>query len=250
MSSFFKNIAGGVENVQKDYLGPTYLYHKQIKSPNELGMSPNGDMGSLTRDIAGIVNYTAILVSGKSSASKTGKALGNKFFLKTGGTCEPNDKKGNSVDRYLYINNVPDGSIPFISSGLGQNFSTFKGIIPGIMGNISEINPLEVIAGVSQKSKPPCRKVTLETIDVNNRKSSETHYVADMDLANLSGCNFPNSKNPVTGKVTSGCSEGFELINKLSKNDIPFKLDMGINVYNVGFSILLLYLLFSLQKKN
>ena len=54
-----------------------------------------------------------MLVTGKGRASKTGKPLGNKFFLKTGGQCNPIDKKGNTVDRYLYINNVPDGSIPF-----------------------------------------------------------------------------------------------------------------------------------------
>ena len=82
MSSFFTDVAGGVENVQKDYLGPTYLYHKQIKSPAEIGMSPNGDMASLSKDIGGITNYISLLVSGQSRASKTGGPLGNKFFLK------------------------------------------------------------------------------------------------------------------------------------------------------------------------
>ena len=251
MSSFFTDIEGGIENVQKDYLGPTYLYHKQIKNPNELGMSPNGDMGSLTKDIAGIINYTSLLVSGNSPASKTGGPLGNKFFLKTGGTCEPSDKPGNSVDRYVYINNVPDGSIPFISSSGGQNFKIFRGIIPGIMGNMSQLNPLEVVAALSQKGKPKCTNVTLQTIDENNNKGTETHYVANSDLANLSGCNFPNGKNPISGKVTSGCSEGFELLNNFSKNNEKVKkMDFGLNIYNMGFSILLLYLLFSLQKKN
>lgn len=250
MSSFFTDVAGGVENVQKDYLGPTYLYHKQIKSPAEIGMSPNGDMASLSKDIGGITNYISLLVSGQSRASKTGGPLGNKFFLKTGGSCEPNDKKGNTVDRYVYINNVPNGSIPFISSGIGQNFKSFRGIIPGIMGNIAELNPLEVVAGLSQKGKPKCTNVTLQTIDVNNKKNSETHYVADMDLANLSGCNFPNSKNPVSGKVTSGCSEGFELINDFINKKKNKQKDLGLNMYNISFSVLLLYLLFLLQKKG
>ena len=27
------------------------------------------------------------------------------------------------VDRYIYVNNVPQGNVPFISSGLGVNFT-------------------------------------------------------------------------------------------------------------------------------
>ena len=31
----------------------------------------------------------------------------------------------------IYVNNVPNGSIPFLSSAMGSNFSTFRGLVPG-----------------------------------------------------------------------------------------------------------------------
>lgn len=249
-SSFFAKLANGAEDIQKDYLGPTYLYHKNINSPHDLGMGKSGDLSVLAKNIAGIINYTDILVTGKGRASKTGRPLGNKFFLKTGGKCEPKDKKGNVVDRYLYVNNVPDGSLPFISGG-----SDFRGLIPGIVGNITELNPLDVMGGVAQPSNPVCRKVNLETIDTNNRKSRETRYVADVDLAKLSGCNFPGNRNPVTNKVTGGCKQGFEIMNKKINNkeedeeDEENKKDPLLNLYNMGFGFLVIYLLYKLKDK-
>jgi hypothetical protein len=247
-SSFFKKLSTTGENIQSSYLGPTYKYHKNINSPRELGMSDSGDMAVLARNIAGIINYTDLLVTGKGRASKTGKPLGNKFFLKTGGQCKPVDKPGNVVDRYLYINNVPDGSIPFIAGA-----SDFRGIIPGIIGNLGDINPLDVVGGISQDATPKCRKVRLQTIDANNRVSSATHYVADVDLAKLSGCNFPGNKNPVTGNTTSGCKQGFQLINnkinKKKNEKKKMKKNHILNLYNMGFGLLIVYLLVKLKNK-
>ena len=54
-------------------------------------MGKSGDL-CFGKNIAGIINYTDILVTGKGRASKTGRPLGNKF-LKTGGKCQPKDKK-------------------------------------------------------------------------------------------------------------------------------------------------------------
>ena len=87
-------------------------------------------------------------------------------------------------------------------------------MIPGIIGNLGDINPLDVVGGyISRCNTKKCRKVRLQTIDANNRVSSATHYVADVDLPKLSGCNFPGNKNPITKKVTNGCKQGFQLIN-------------------------------------
>ena len=82
MGDFFKDIAGGVDKAQAGFLGPTYNYAKQIKAPSELGMSGDGNMGALARDVAGLINYTEVLVSGKSRAQRTSGPLGNKFFFK------------------------------------------------------------------------------------------------------------------------------------------------------------------------
>ncbi len=266
MSDFFSKAAGGVENLQKDFLGETYPYHKNINTPGELGMSGKGDMGTLARNVAGIVNYTEVLVSGTGRGSKTGKPLGNKFFLKTGGSCEPkgyiksNGKVvetggGNSTTRHVYINNQPDGSIPFISSGSGANFSEFRGLIPGIIGNIGHINPVEIMGGFTEKGNPPCYKITMPTINAKNRRGTQSEYVSKSDIANMNGCSFPGGYNPITKKRQSGCKQGFDImqnyINKEKENTKTIKpsKDPVVNIYNAGFGLLLMYLLLRVMKK-
>ena len=39
MAGFFDKLSAGVGNLEKKFLGPTYNYAKQIKTPNEIGMS-------------------------------------------------------------------------------------------------------------------------------------------------------------------------------------------------------------------
>ena len=84
MANFFEKVATNMDNVEQEFLGPDYKYYKFIKSPSELGMSGGGSMGDLADDIAGIVNYVELLVSGEGRASTTGGPLGDKFFLTTG----------------------------------------------------------------------------------------------------------------------------------------------------------------------
>jgi hypothetical protein len=104
------------------------------------------------------------------------------------------------VDRYAYVNNVPDGNIPFISSGLGGvQFSEFEGLIPGTMSDMGALNPFSLFQAFQLGSTPDCQSVTLETIDANNAVSSATNYVATADLKNMPASSFPNKTNPITG---------------------------------------------------
>jgi hypothetical protein len=159
-----------------------------------------------------------LLVSGKSKASATGGPLGNKFFLNTGGKCAAidscSDPKDSStckqVDRYIYIDNVPQGNIPFISNGMGVNFSEFKGIIPGAMGNLNALNPFAILRAFLAGSTPPCQQITMQTITSDNVKSSESHYVTLADITSMDPCTFSNGKNPVTGQK---CKETFQTYN-------------------------------------
>ena len=122
MSNLFQEVLVDAKGVEERLLGPTYSYSNNIKSPKQLKMSGKGTIQHMTKDVDGLIEYVSLLVTGKSKASKTGKPLGNKFFLKTGAKClandsctDPNDTSTcQSVDRYIYINNVPDGNIPFI----------------------------------------------------------------------------------------------------------------------------------------
>jgi len=191
------------------YLGPDYPYYKYIKTPKEVGMSDKGSLNQMGKNINGLVSYVEILVSGKSKASATGRPLGNKFFLNTNGKCIDTKTKKES-ERYIYINNVPSGNIPFISSGMGVNFSEFKGLIPGVMGNLNAFNPMTLMNAFLTGTTPDCQQITMETIDINNKKSSETHFVSLIDIKSIDPCSFPNKINPVT---TQQCRETFSNMN-------------------------------------
>jgi hypothetical protein len=205
MSNFFQDVMGNLNDLEEEVLGPDYQYFKQIKTPTQLGVSSDGGFDNLANDIKALVAYVDVLVSGGGDASVTGKPLGNKFFLKTGAKCKvvSNDStNGSIVDRYSYVNNVPDGNIPFISAGLdGVQFTDFEGLIPGTMSNAANINPLALFQSFQLGSTPDCQSVTLETIDANNNVSSATNYVATIDIKNMPASWFPNKTNPITGST-------------------------------------------------
>ena len=130
-------------SVNSSFMGPSYPYYKYIRTPKQLGMSSKGN--NIGNNIGGLISYIELLVTGETRASATGGPLGDKFFLKTIAKCH-DIKTNNTVNRSIYINNIPDGNIPFISSGLGGvSFSSFKGLIPGVMGNIGNLNPLNLL---------------------------------------------------------------------------------------------------------
>lgn len=207
MSNLFQEVLEDAKGVEERLLGPTYPYYKNIKMPSEIGMSNKGTIAQMGKNIDGLIQYVGLLVSGDSKASATGGPLGNKFFLKTGAKCmatnkctDPNDESTcEQVDRYIYINNVPSGNIPFISGGLGVNFSEFKGLIPGSMSNLNVLNPFAIMRAFMEGSTPPCQEITMQTIDVNNNKSTETHYVTLADIKNMDPCTFIDKTNPLTG---------------------------------------------------
>lgn len=196
---------GDAGGVQEQLLGPSYTYYKYIKTPEEIGMSDKGNLKALGKDVDGLIAYVELLVSGKSKASATGQPLGNKFFLKTGGKCIDTKTK-EEQDRYIYVNNVPSGNIPFISNGMGVNFSEFRGLIPGTISNLNVINPFAILQAFMAGGTPDCREMTMETIDTENRKSQETHFLTEVDVRNMDPCSFNDGKNPLTG---AKCRETF-----------------------------------------
>jgi hypothetical protein len=249
-NNLFQEVLNNAEGVQNKLLGPTYPYYKNIKTPTQLGMSSNGTLSALGNDINGLINYVSVLVEGNSKASATGRPLGNKFFLKTGAQCL--DKSTNKqVDRYIYVDNVPNGNIPFVSSGLGVNFSNFRGLVPGAMQNLNVLNPYSIMQSFLSGSMPPCQQLTMQTIDNNNNSSSETHYVTLVDIQNMNPCSFQKGTNPITQKK---CQQAFQTLsqNELINNDNQIMLpsDPIAQLYFVGLSVLAIYILYGLMEKN
>ena len=64
-----------------------YNYSKYIKTPKEMNIKVGDSLSNVENGVAGIFSYVKLLVEGKSNASKTGKPLGNKYFLPTKEDC-------------------------------------------------------------------------------------------------------------------------------------------------------------------
>lgn len=252
--NIFKDVLTNASSVEEKLLGPNYPYYKNIKTPSEIGMSDKGTLQALGNDINGLIKYVEVLVSGNSSASRTGRPLGNKFFLKTGQKCK-DISTNQEVDRHIYINNIPQGNIPIISQGLGVNFSTFKGLIPGTISNLNVLNPYNIMQSFLSGSVPECQKITMETINNDNYRSSETHYVTLVDIRNMDPCIFPNKKNPLI--KNSVCRETFQ--NNTSKSNLNYEHNDNYNdtlpddiisqVYLAGLGGIGIYIIYKLMIK-
>lgn len=243
MTDVFQEVLTDAKGVEEKLLGPDYPYYKNIKTPKEIGMSSKGSLTALGNDINGLIQYVELLVSGNSKASATGKPLGNKFFLQTGAKCVDTTTK-EQQDRYIYINNVPIGNVPLISSGMGVNFSDFKGMIPGMMGNLNALNPFAIMQAFMSGTTPDCQEITMQTIDVNNNKSSETHFVTLVDINNMDPCLFPDKKNPVTKEK---CREAFTTSDDMSPKLPDDAIDQ---IYFASLAGVGIYILYKIMLKN
>jgi hypothetical protein len=251
MSNLFEEVLKDASAVEEKFLGPTYPYYRNIKTPTQIGMSDKGTIQQMAKDIDGLIQYVELLVSGDSKASSTGGPLGNKFFLQTGAKCaavdsctDPNDSSTcQKVDRFIYVNNVPEGNIPFISSGMGVNFSELRGLIPGAMGNLNVLNPFGIMRSFLSGPTPKCQALTMETINNDNVKSSQTHYVTLSDIQSMDACNFSNGVNPIT---QAKCTEAFSLKDE----ELLLPSDPVAQVYFLGLSGLGLYILYKLMNKS
>ena len=256
MSNFFDDVANDISKVEKEFLGPDYKYYKYIRNPHQLGMSGDGSIGALTDDIAGIVDYVQLLVSGEGPASTTGRPLGDKFFLKTGGQCK-DVKTGKLVTRSMYLNNVPTGEINFIPAMPTVDVgNSFRGIIPGILNDIGDINPLAMFSAFMEGNEPPCAEVRLDTIDENNRSTKQTGFVPINELKQLEA-NGDIPEGTVTKEMleemnaSSATKESFinMCIGKLGKNKIVKSENNYQSIYISGVAILFLYVLYRMMKK-
>lgn len=145
-NSVWSSVAGGTGT---SVMGPSYSYVDNIQSPSALGVGSDGSMSQVARNIDGIVTYVQYLISGP--------AMGNRFFVKTGGTCTAPD--GSSQSRSNYVNNVTDAAEALPESmrrDLGGLASDFNGLIPGMIQDVEGLNPVSLFNSLSADSVPTC----------------------------------------------------------------------------------------------
>ena len=117
-------------------------------------MSPDGDR--IEENVNGLQSYIKLLFEGGGDASKMGGPMGKQFFLKTGAKCR--DKKtGEQVSRSIYINNIPVENTP-LSAGFNLMFGGAQGLIPGILNNTENINPMGIFGAFMAGTNPVTKK--------------------------------------------------------------------------------------------
>lgn len=253
--TIFNALKNPLSNIEQEYLGPDYEYYKKIKTPSQIGMGSKGSFSQLGKDISGLIQYVEVLVTGRSNAQTKPTPLGNRYFLKTGAQCK--DPLGSLQPRWIYIDNIPSGDIPILSSALDTNFTEFEGLIPGAISKMNDLNPTQFMQAFVSGSEPPCQNVTLNTVDVNDNSSFDSQYISDFDITSINPCNFKDGLNPITKKR---CREGFQDMDtkidkllKFSKQTNPFKKTMVNNIdvaHYTSLSVLLLFILYKLLSKK
>lgn len=275
---------GGLLALEEKILGPSYDYASHVKTPAQMGMSGDGNFGALADDVSGILGYVDLLIGGHCSmghcASKyldspSGKPggtfsspLGNQFFLDTAVQC--NDKKtGKKVTRSIYVNNVPDGEIPFISNVTGGDVAIdeFKGLVPGIMSNIAQIHPMQILLAFVSGSSPTCQTVTMPIVDAKTNKVTYDHrYITNDDIKVMPRYWFPDKdgqrKSDYDTSEPSKKKDGFRSINEepytiggssLKGSKIDYSKmpnDVVIKFYYSMLGLLGLYILLKLMLKK
>jgi hypothetical protein len=257
---------GDLAKLEEKYLGPDYNYSKNIYAPTPLGMSSNGTMEALADDIGGLMAYVQVLVTGRSNASVTGGPLGGKFFLETPLKCN-DTATGNEVVRSIYINNVPDGQIPFISEAMGGGgFTEFLGLVPGIISNMAQIHPMGILSAFTAGGAPDCQGITMQTIDASNVSGSGTAFVSHTDINLMNPAWFPSGSRPELimthatktkqKKESGGSSQGFTTMhdnNATKKNKKDYSKmpdDLLIKLYYSALGLIGIYLLLKIFLKK
>ena len=252
MANFFEDVVKDANAVEEELLGPNYEYWKEINTPNQIGMSSDGSISQLAENVGGLIAYVELLVTGEGKASKTGQPLGDKFFLKTGAKCKDNATK-KDVTRYLYVNNVPEGNIPFISSEMNMDFDTFRGLIPGVISDLNVLNPMTIFSAFMMGETPPCRALKMQTSPtaLNNNQTEQTEFVADADISNMDPCIFTlnNRTNPITNEK---CNEAFGTMAQhgaLKGAKYPTgRVDAASKIYLVSLLVLLAFVVYKLAR--
>jgi len=257
-------LLGGISALEEKVLGPTYNYGAHIKAPDEMGMSNDGDFEALGDDIYGLLGYVDLLVGGHcklgkcASKNKDGSTfeepLGNQFFLDTAVKCKDMET-GLPVTRSIYVNNIPDGTIPLISAlGGGVTFDEFKGIMPGIMSNIAHIHPMQILTAFTAGPNAPCQKVTMPTVDAVGKpgKGSDSRYITNSDISSMPAKWFPSSAPKsnynLTVKKESFCNKTDLEGSPIDYSKMPN--DALIKMYYSMLGLFGLYILLRLMIKN
>lgn len=149
-------VANAPGSVSDSIMGPSYSYSDNIPGPASKGVGTRGTIGQLATNTGAIFDYMKYMISGP--------ALGNQYFVNSGGTCSAPDKSIQT--RHNYINNVSNGRAVLpeaMKRDLGSVASDFNGLIPGMLEDVEGLNPVNLFSSLSADSTPECGCYTCPT---------------------------------------------------------------------------------------
>ena len=227
-------------------LDEPYPYYKHIKNPRQLNMSDRGTLNQAAKNVTGLIEYVEVLTTGKSRASGN-KYLGDKKFVDTGVTCDSINgltkfDKDNGITkptRSIYMDNVPNENAlnSFVDvRDLGLEGAP-KGLVPGVLYNILEINPFNIVNAMGS-SNDNCVKVKLKTVNNENVASSQEGYIKVDDIDDIHKDNFKGkSKNEIEQLINETKKDPFgNMISKPTKNTKKAVKDTSKKNLNKPFS--------------
>jgi hypothetical protein len=194
-NSLWTDVQSKSSNATTSVMGPSYSYADNIQGPASMGVGSQGTFSQIGTNSGAITNYVNYMISGP--------ALGNRFFVNTGGTCT--DSSQTVQSRFNYINNVSDGAdvLPdAMKQDLGGIASDFNGLLPGMLQDLEGLNPLHLMGAIAADSEPTCDCYTCEITG-----GTESHFL-NVDLTpDFDSSLCTKVDNSVCGKTTEGFSE-------------------------------------------
>lgn len=173
-NSLWADLDSGSSNVSQEVMGPSYSYADHIAGPSSMGVGSAGTISQVATNTGAIIDYVKYMVAGP--------AMGNQYFVNTGGSCTAPDKSVQS--RYNYINNVANGSdlLPqTMKDDLSGITSDFNGLIPGILEDVEGLNPVGLFSALAADSTPSCECYTCTTTAGTEARFLNTSLSPDYD---------------------------------------------------------------------
>ena len=248
-------------------------YSNAVPDPKAMGVSEEGSMKQMSKNVNAILNYATYLGDGCNSVGEKQQKCKTDHRVKSvvdaaradcerRPDCEPfkNIKEGWDGAIYplgnKYFTAVAGGAAKckdiatgdlktryiYINNVPSGKIGGMKGLIPSLIEDMAKLNPISLFKSFTAGGGTmPCKSVTLETISTNGTRGTETHHMTLRDIIDLDSF-VGNHKEfvKINKKLKGGGSTiAYPVINKSNFS----------NVYIFGFSIFLIYLLTKLARK-
>ena len=263
-----------------------YCVKPSSKMVNSGDLKSNLGMKNTGKVLKGIFNYVNYLTINANSATASeclyeGKGvIGNKYVLKSNSKCKVVNSNGDILGEqnlHKYINNQNDGG-GFMTGG--QPLPDVNGMIPSTFSSAAKIggNIFDLLTSFSGNTKPYCMKANMKCHVIDNVKykkydgNSPDVYLSIDDINKLNNTDFsgntkPNIPTTISGENFSNLINNIDTINKniidqnIDKiqnfsefdkmlNTINFNDELLVKTYYIGFSLLLLIIMFKLLYKK